>query len=657
MAVVAGERSTRQVTSRPRRRPRALLVAYALPCLAAVALYAPTLRYERTYDDRHQVLEPDDPKARTLVELWTEAYWPDAGYGYRPVLSSTFWAEARGGVPLPLRHALNVLLHAGVTALVVRLILSLGPPAWAAALAGLLFAVHPTHVEAVAGLVGRAEMLVAGAMLLALWLHDRAALAARPIAVLPAALLAFVAASVKETAWGLPAYAGVLLLVRQRRMLASLPMWVGYALGIAAHFVLRRAALGAWINAPDAMSLVRDNPLYVLDGVPRLVGGLRSAGLHLAQLAFPVRMAPDYAGLRIDGPASVDDLRLWGGVAIVAGSGLLALAGVRMRNQGAGRPLSVGGGWLLLSALATMNLLVTMGTMLADRLLYWPTVAGALLVAGGATLAGARGRIPRVAVSVLLGLLAVAYTVRAALYLPAWHDDLTLFTESVRVVPGSPRAWYNLGVAHQEHGDHDEALALYHRAREMDPTRQDVWAQEAALLLELGRIDEARTAIERAIVLDPSDVGSRINHALVQLAAGDADQAASELQAIVKADPERLDALLNLAFAERTRGRLAESEAALRGYVAARPTDPKGLGTLAWLLGGELGRADEAEPFARRAVAAAPDDADLYDTLAVVLERQGRRAEATLAAREAVRLDPDPAYRERLERLEGARSP
>jgi tetratricopeptide (TPR) repeat protein len=626
-------------------------VAYALPCLAAVVLYLPTLRYELTFDDRHHVLEPDDPDARTLLEVWTGAYWLDAGYHYRPVLSSVFWAEARA--PLPLRHAVNVLLHAGVTALVVRLILSLGPPVWAAALAGLLFAVHPTHVEAVAGLVGCAEMLVAGAMLLALWLHDRPDLAARPIAVLPAAVLAFAAAGVKETAWGLPAYALVLLLVRQRPLRDSLPVWVGYALGLGAHFALRRAAIGAWLNAPDAMSLVRENPLFLLGGLTRLTGGLRSAGLHLAHLVFPVHMAPDYAGLRLDGPAGSVDAALWGGLALVVGSALLALAGVRMRNPAAGRPCSVGGGWLVLSALATMNLLVTMGTILADRLLYWPTVAGALIVAGGATLAGTRGRIGRRLVTAALGALAVAYTVRAALYLPAWHDDLTLFTESVRVVPGSARAWFNLGVAQQEDGRHGEALALYRRVHEMDPTRQDVWAQEAALLLELGRVDEARASVERAVALDPSDVGSRINQALVWLASGDADRAAAELQTIVASDPGQLDALFNLALAERTRGRLAESEAALRGYVAARPTDAKGLSTLAWLLGAELGRPDEAALFARRAVAAAPENADVHDTLAEVLGRQGRRDDATRAAREAVRLDPRPEYRERLERLEG----
>src|SRR5262245_60681751 len=146
-----------------------------LPALVALAIYLPTLSFDRTLDDIVQVPAPGERIHQSWSEVWTQPYWKDFSGGglYRPVTSATFWLEAKLGTPIWSRHLINVLLNALVTLLLVRLTLRFGLGTLTAILAGLLFALHPAHVEAVAGLVGRAELLAALWILLALHVHDR----------------------------------------------------------------------------------------------------------------------------------------------------------------------------------------------------------------------------------------------------------------------------------------------------------------------------------------------------------------------------------------------------------------------------------------------------------------------------------------------------
>ncbi|HET7825991.1 MAG TPA: hypothetical protein VFK90_11690, partial [Anaeromyxobacter sp.] len=191
-------------------------VALRHPCLLAAAVaaaaFANTLPNQPVLDDGWAVL--DNPVVRTLdVRRALGAQYGHAGGAtlqgpYRPVATLT-WAlqYALHGRTPPGYHLVNVLLHAVATALVVvlarRLLLAAAPQrASPGALgAGLLFALHPVHVEAVAPIVARTELLAAvgglGALLLALGPHRRARLAGASAALLAGVLS-------KETAAAVP---------------------------------------------------------------------------------------------------------------------------------------------------------------------------------------------------------------------------------------------------------------------------------------------------------------------------------------------------------------------------------------------------------------------------------------------------------------------
>src|SRR5881394_1395264 len=132
--------------------------------VAAILLYLPTVRYGFVQDDRAIVVS--NPAAHSVpaaLRAFDDPYWPrESGAGlYRPVTILSYAVDwtLSGGRPGWL-HLMNALWHGMVTVLLV-ILLARWLPTLGAAAAGLVFAWHPVHVEAIASLVGRAELLAA----------------------------------------------------------------------------------------------------------------------------------------------------------------------------------------------------------------------------------------------------------------------------------------------------------------------------------------------------------------------------------------------------------------------------------------------------------------------------------------------------------------
>jgi hypothetical protein len=375
-----------------------------------------------------------------------------------------------------------------VTALVAALALEVARGRrTAAVVAGLVFAVHPVHVEAVANVSGRAELLAAAFGLGALLVHARfrggdgkATLAGSILA----AFLLFLACLAKESAVMLAAVLvyGEALRGRSRFdigracAVAGLPVLVFLALrvGVLGSLTLREDAVTALENPVVGQSLP-------VRGLTALAVVARGAGL----LLLPLRLTPDYGFAHLEPVGFLLDPAALAGFALVVAAAIALLLLPRKRPAAALGVVLLVAPWLLVS-----NLFVTIGTIFGERLLYLPSAGFALLAGVGASSLYAHARARSFLVTAGAAIL-LFWGWRSVTYAETWKDDLTLFTAAERVAPRSVRVLSNLGVELALRGRLEEAEARLVRAHELAPWVVPVRINLAGVYRQQGRHAEA----------------------------------------------------------------------------------------------------------------------------------------------------------------------
>jgi tetratricopeptide (TPR) repeat protein len=608
--------------------------AAGLALLLTAVTFLP-LRHAGYIQDDHLAVEQNEIVARgDLAEIFGSYYWAGARGAdkslYRPIAIWSYALERRTvGEPGPaVAHAVNVLLHAGVSIVLMLLALRLGTGLSAAAAAMLLFAVHPVHVEAVGSIVARAEILAAGFSLLALWALTHAGPWAgrqgspgrQRLAAWGAAAALFLALGSKEGALVTPVLMVLLEISFRAPPAGRWRPWlveraaalVPSALAVQLYLVLRiRALEGFPLQGPHPL----DNHLVLLDGVERLATALGLVVRTLWLLLFPVNLSIDYSGHVIPVESGIWAWRPLLGLLLLAGALALLLARFVRRSPwrlslaprepaGSWPVVSLAAGLFLLPYLIVGNLLTDVGTIFAERLLYFPSTGFCLLF--GVVLSRLawtypafptwsevqRVRLIGVALTILLGAFCLQSWGRAL----AWRDDATVFAAAVRSHPESPRAHFIVGKAHLESGREDEALAAFDRTLALWPSHVPALIERGTILGKRGRFAAAEAAYAEALLHAP---GNPL-------------------------------ALLNLGIALHRQGRLAEAERALRKATLTRSGpdgEPLPAGAKAWAqLGhirfdaGRFGRAAEAY---RMAIDLGRDD--LRSRLREAEARSGRR--------------------------------
>jgi tetratricopeptide (TPR) repeat protein len=538
--------------------------------LLAVTLYLPTVRNDFVFDDRGVVLEnPLLLDVRDLPRLFAAPWWNTprvAGGGlYRPVTTATFAldrAAARGFRP-GWFHAVNALLHGVVTGLVTALALRLFPGVLPALAAGILFAVHPVHSEAVAGIVGRSEILAAGFTLAALFADDAARRrrgAAATRAALFAPVLVLLAILSKESALAAPLL--ILLFARLRgrpregERRTGLRLAIGYAAAIAVALGLRALALGD----------LRPRPIPFVDNPAAAQGALRGRLAALAVvprlamlLLWPRHLSADYSYAQIPLPASWFDPRILAGAGLVAA---VVCVGVHLWRKGSAA------GFALLclpfGMVLTCNLLVFIGTLLAERLLYLPSVGVCLLAAA---LVASFPRPALVAVVLLAGL----GTWRTAARLPEWHDDFSLYRAAAAVSPRSARIRYNLGNAWLQKGDFAQAEEEYRNALGIYPDFADALANLGMAFLQQGNGKAALDTLQQAADRLPKNPEIRVNLGSARRLLGDDAGALAEFRRAIALVPGSANAWNNLGSLLLRRDDVPGAVTALEKAADANP--------------------------------------------------------------------------------------
>jgi hypothetical protein len=475
--------------------------------LAAVLLYLPTVRYGYVQDDRAIIVS--NPAAHSVgaaLGAFDDPYWPrESGAGlYRPVTILSFaidWTVGRGRPGW--FHVVNALWHGLVTVLLVLVLVRWLPPL-AATAAGLVFAWHPVHVEAVASIVGRAELLAAAGIL-------GAVLAARRGWWAAAVGLAALAMFSKEHG----VIAGVVILIDRWLQAESPPspdgrepapsgarggqgvrtFWIALTI-VTVGFLIAWSTIGvAGASAPAAVFYGRDTWARLAIALPAV---LRAAVL----LVWPLSLSSDYSPQVIPAYAGLSFAAVLGFLAVVA---VPALIVVCRRPAPA---ISFAAALAALSFLPASNLLFAGGVVLAERNLYLAVALPAGLL-GTAIAKSMQSRTPhpslrsgqaharRTMTAILSASVALACVVLSLVRLPAWRDNRTQLLTLLAEHPESYIGHASAAAVLAGRGDTAGARQHYRIADSLFHGDPYLDAAHAIFLLGLGDTTAARPLIAR----------------------------------------------------------------------------------------------------------------------------------------------------------------
>lgn len=563
----------------------ALIVAALLP-------HAWGLRNTFVFDDRGVIVNNPAVTGMDLKSIWTKSYWPNRTDTnlYRPLTSTTFALDWKlGGGHASLFVAVNLLLHIVTTLVAFRLLRALFPrkPGMAAA-AALLFAIHPLHVEAVVGIVGRAELMAALFSLIGyvVWLEAERDRSDRRR--LLAAGMWFLALLSKESAVMLPVVllahrVGLLLPASSERRLRAADLAWPAALLLA--ILLRAQALGG-LAAPRPSHI--DNPLVTLGPLLRVLGAAGVLARQGLQVLTGQGLSADYSYAQIDpGPS----LYLLGAIvlAILVAGTLWALRSAR-RNAAGWGILFFLSFWLL-----TSNIPIAIGTVQADRLLYLPLLG---LIAAAVTALGSltsRARPSRLAVVGLCGIVGY-YGVVAARRTSDWRTDRTLFESALRVAPRSVKVRSNLSALILNEKDPAAAPRVLSL---LDPIADEArgfgpylhWRGKAHLFL--GQFDQARSDLRAALAAHSDSAETLVELGNLAIQEENGVEALACFSAVARTGKLEEHSAIGIASSYALLGRYDEAANAWLPIVASLPDSIPVRAACAWNLV-EAGRAAEA---------------------------------------------------------------
>jgi len=538
---------------------------YLLLALVLAAVFANGLWGGFLWDDQATVV--DNVRTHGLSHVPELLGWGEGRFRYRVMRDLSYTIDyAVGGLNPAVYHFFNVLYHALTSFLVFALARRLTGSGAAALWAGLLFAVHPVHVDAVTYISGRRDVLSTLFYLASVW----GWLNYRERGTGPWLALAFgvgaLAVLTKEMAATLPAAWFLVDLWRERER--GLGVVAGAAAALSRHWRLYGAGAVAAAGFIGYVVVFQNTAA----GVPPHGGSwpanfmteamVMAYGVRL--FLFPQPLLLDYQGY-FDPVTSGADPRLW--AALVALALLAALGGwLAARSRSAGFAVH----WVWITWLPVAQIIPHL-ELFAEHYLYLPSVG--LCILGGMGLA-ALGRL-RIGGA---AALAVGMSVVALLGVRTWDrnrdfaDPVTVFEAQYRVHPEGIRSGNNLALAYQEAGRLAEARDAWLRYLKARSADVKAWEALGTVLRGLKDGPGAVTAYRRAVELDDKEVGAWVGLGIAFQMVGDPGRAEAAFRRVLALDPEDGDAWNNLGVLSMMRGAVAEAEAAFsRAIDAPRP--------------------------------------------------------------------------------------
>jgi tetratricopeptide (TPR) repeat protein len=500
-------------------------IAAALLAAATCWVNAPALNYGFVYDDHAVIVEREPYWNEGLEHFLRTRHW---GVGRQAVLATLDLDRRDPLSPRPF-HRTNILMAAVVVVLVHLLGLSLGMGELGAFAGALLFAWHPLHVDAVVGIVGRAEIQAALGVLVCLLLHVRG-YPPGGLGLLAAGLAFLFALASKESAACLlvliPLYD--LFLGGSRRLTERIAAYATYLLALAAWLVVAVPLLGS----VDPIAFV-DNPIAHLGALQRIPAAAAVLWSYARLAVVPIGLLPDRSYAVTAAPHLAVG---WLSIAAWLAVGAVCLA---MRRRAAIPAFLVS--WFPAAFIVTANVVFPIGTIMSERLTYLPTV-GPCLLGGLVVERVARGtRLRQALACTVFALAAVAlffgYRQRASV----WQSNEVYHLAAVAAAPRSAKTHYNLGLVRGRQHRLEDAAAAFEQALAIHPGFTRAAHYLAAIELKLGRPGDAAATYRAYLKAKPDDGVALLRLGRIEIELGEPERALATARRLIAIDPTDAD--------------------------------------------------------------------------------------------------------------------
>ncbi len=305
-----------------------------------------------------------------------------------------------------------------------------------------------------------------------------------------------------------------------------------------------------------------DRPLLRLPTWHQISNGLVSYILYIGKTLWPVDLSVIYP--------PPDRFAAWQ----VLGSCLLLLTitGMALWYGKRRAYLVAGWGWYLLTLLPVIGLLGYMGPhRMADRYTYVPLVGLFIIAAWGVPDLLGKWRMGRTLIPALAGGLVFLLMAAAWLQVGYWQNSITLFSHAAQVTARNSAALNNLGMGYAEQGDTRKAEEQFLKALTFNPDFVPAHINVGILYSRQGSLDKAEKQFLEVLRIAPGHAGAHNNLGLVLAQMGRLDEAIGHFRQAVQESPNEAGMLYNLGNALLSRGKPEEAAAYLMAAIQNRP--------------------------------------------------------------------------------------
>lgn len=503
------------------------IICFLLSCLC----YANSLWGEFCFDDISAIVDNQDLRSETpWVNLLQDDFWGtpmhvDGSHkSYRPLTIFTFRMNYLFAGLQPVGyHMVNVLLHAIVTYLFTSFVSDISfQDDTITLISGLLFAIHPIHTEAIAGLVGRAETLSAVFFLLVLFINSRVhchnglmyclgmlmlfiatlcSVLSKEVGLTVIAICCVYDALYTEKivvlSFLLPTHPSVWL-KKYNRLLKRITLLLIFTIVIL--------FLRIKINGPSLPSFTPlDNPASNSSFPTRQLTFLYLCFINTWLVFCPSFLCADWTMQTVPlvespfDPRNVLTLLTFSGYLIF---GLWAISNNTYEQRLTLMAMSI----LMFPFIPASNLFFPVGFVVAERILYVPSMGVCMLVALGVRKL-IRVRSLRYLCMILLVMTCLLYCTKTLTRNRDWLNDHSLFTSGIKINKRNAKLYNNLGHVYENREQHDKAEELFLKASTIQPDDIGSWINLGRVLRAQHRYNESELALQTALKLMPNITG------------------------------------------------------------------------------------------------------------------------------------------------------